>query len=1065
MNPGQQTYSPGGPIAWMARNRVAANLLMAFLLIGGVLLGARVRQEVMPEFNLDVVSVSVLYRGASPEEVEQGILLSIEDEVRGIDGVKQITSTANEGTGAVRIELLAGTNPNKALQDIKNAVDSITSFPEEAERPIVSLVEFRNQVLSLIVHGNVEEVELRDFAERVRDELLQRKDITLVEMTDARPLEIAIEIPEATLRHYGLQLGEVSRIVRDTALELPGGGVKTASGEKLVRTQERRDYGLEFADIPVIAETDGSKVLLGEIAEIKDGFEETEQETLYNGEPAIRIGVYRVANETPISISDAVYEYLREIEPDLPPDISLSIQGDSSEVYRDRINLLLKNAFLGLSLVLLLLGLFLEPRLAFWVTLGIPISILGSFLFIPVTGASINMISLFAFIVTLGIVVDDAVVVGENIYEKREQGLPFLQAAIEGAREISVPVVFAVLTNVVAFSPLLFVPGASGNFFRQIPSVVIVVFLISLVESLYILPAHLAHKGRDTHFWRLLSMPQIAFEKIFHVFAEKVFRPVVVVTSSRRYLTFSMGLALLLLALGIVRGGHIPFNYFPRIDADDVTASAVLPFGAPIEESRRVRDRLLEALEEALEARGGGEIGQGVLATIGSSIGSIGGPPTPGGGSAVGTHMVSVHVSLIPSGQRTFGSRDFASDWRNRIGTIAGLESLTFQASTGPGSGNAIEIDFTHRDREIAEKAASEFADSLRGYAGVMDVDDGVAPGKPQYDFKLKPEGRQLGLSTASMAAQVRNAFFGSEAVRQQRGRNEVRVMVRLPREERERLSTLENLMLRTPRGGEIPLMEAATVDLGRSYTTIRRTEGRRVVTVSADVDETMGNENQIIENAEATLLAELMKRYPGLSYSLEGQQEQQAESMQALRIGLLLALLGIYTLLAIPFRSYLQPLVVMLSIPFGIIGAIGGHLLLGYALSMISVFGIIALTGVVVNDSLVLIVTTNRLRLDGLAAARAIEDAAVRRLRPIMLTSLTTFFGLAPMIFETSMQARFMIPMAISLGFGILFSTLVILLIVPSVYLILEDLRRVVDFVLRVESDENESEAASWET
>ncbi len=1050
-----------GPIAWMANNRVAANLLMAFLLIGGLLFGSRIKQEVFPEFALDVVSVSVLYRGASPEEVEQGVLLSIEDEVRGIEGVKKVTSSANEGTGRVSIELLTGANSNKALQDIKNAVDGISSFPEEAERPVVSLIEIKNQVLSLIVHGELDERELRDFAERVRDDLIQRKDITLVEMADARPLEIAIEIPEATLRQYGLQLGQISQIVRETALELPGGAVKTSAGERLVRTQERRDFGSEFLDIPIISEPDGSKVYLGEIAEIKDGFEETEQETLFNGEPAIRIKVYRVANETPITISDAVQDYILEAGPDLPPGVTLSIQGDQSEVYRDRINLLLKNAFLGLTLVLLLLGLFLEPRLAFWVTLGIPVSVLGAFLFIPMTGASINMISLFAFIVTLGIVVDDAVVVGENIYEKREAGMPYLQAAVEGARQISVPVVFAVLTNVVAFAPLLFVPGPSGNFFRQIPSVVIVVFLISLVESLYILPAHLAHKARDTFFWRTLSRPQIYFEKVFHVFAEKIFRPTVIFAARKRYLTFSMAVGALLLALGMVRGGHVPFNYFPKIDSDEVTVNAVLPFGAPMEDSRRVRNALLEALDRSLEQYGGKHLSRGILAQIGSSIAS-GGPPSAPAGGAGGSHLVSLNISLISSAERTFGAKEFAAHWRGQLGPLAGLESLTFSSSTGPSSGSAIEVEFTHRDRKVAEAAASDFADGLRGYAGVTDINDGVALGKPQYDFTLKPEGRRLGLRVADMAAQMRNAFFGSEALRQQRGRNEVRVIVRLPREERERMNTLENLMLRTPLGGEIPLMEAADVSLGRAYTDIQRNEGRRVVTATADVDEAEGNTNQILEDAQKTLFPMLLKKYPGLSFSFGGAQEDQAESMRALGIGLILALLGIYTLLAIPFRSYLQPLVVMLSIPFGIIGAIGGHFLLGYSLSMISFFGIIALTGVVVNDSLVLIVTTNEFRTEGLTAERAIQDAAVRRLRPILLTSLTTFFGLAPMIFETSLQARFIIPMAISLGFGILFSTFLILFIVPAVYLILEDLGLLLAYIFHVHTEPEPASAPS---
>ena len=500
----------------MARNHVAANLLMLIIVCGGLIASSQVKQEVFPEFTMDIITATVPYPGASPAEVEQGIVLSIEDRVRGIDGVKKVTATAREGSGTVVVELLSGANSGKALQDVKNAVDSILSFPEEAEKPVVSLVEVRNQVLSLMVYGDQDEQTLRDLAEQIRDELLQRPDITLVELGAVPRLEIAVEVPQRNLRAHNLTLGRIAREIREAAVELPAGGLKAAGGEILLRTQERRDYASQYTDIPVASAPDGSRITVGDIAEITDGFEDSDFEAFYNNQPAIQIDVYRVAKETPQSVSAGVRAYVDEVRPRLPAGVGLTIWNDFSEVYRDRMGLLLKNAFLGLALVLLLLGLFLDPKLAFWVTLGIPISIMGAFLFMPLGGASINMISLFAFIITLGIVVDDAVVVGENIYERRQRGLPFMRAAVEGAREIAGPVVFAVLTNIVAFLPLMFVPGPTGKFFLNIPAVTIAVFAVSLIESLFVLPAHLSRQPKPSRVWQILGRPQLLFDRLLH---------------------------------------------------------------------------------------------------------------------------------------------------------------------------------------------------------------------------------------------------------------------------------------------------------------------------------------------------------------------------------------------------------------------------------------------------------------------------------------------------------------------------------------------------------------------
>lgn len=1039
-DPTSRKSSFGGPIAWMTRNTVAANLTMMIFIIGGLVIGYQVKQEIFPEFQLDLVRVSVAYPGASPAEVEQGILLAIEDEVRSIDRVKKVTSSAVEGSGTITVELMTGTSGNKALQDVKNAVDRIRSLPEEAERPIVSLIEARSQVVSLILYGDQSETILRAYAEHIRDELLQIEGITLVDIATARPLEIGIEVPQELLRSYNLTLDNIAGIVRETALELPAGAVKGPSGEILLRTQERRDYAEEFRDIAIVARDDGTKVVLSDVATITDGFEETDQEAFFNGKRAMRLEVFRMGEQTPTQISDAVNDYILQLRPTLPEGIEVAVWDDFSELFQDRIELLMRNAFLGLTLVLLLLGLFLDPRLAFWVTMGIPVSIIGSFLFIPLTGATINMVSLFAFIVTLGIVVDDAVVVGEMIYQKREQGLGYIDSAVFGAREIAAPVCFAVLTNIAAFTPLFFIPGATGKIFLQIPAIVVSVFIVSLVESLYILPAHLSHERKKEGFWAVLRRPQRYVNAVLRLLIERTYRPSLRVAMRYHYATLAIGLAMLIIALGAVIGGHVGFSYLPRIDSDIVTAQAAMTFGSPIEDSRRLQKELVSGAQMVME-----EIGQPVAKGLYTQIGrpiTGGGPPTDRA-SQVGSHIVGVQVALVGADKRTISGQAFADMWRERVEEVAGTEVLTYSASIHAGGGSPIDIQLTHASTEILENAAQELAEALTGYAGVEDIDSGVSLGKPQLSFKLKSEARSLGITVRDLARQVRAAFYGSEALRQQRGRNEVKVLVRLPESERKTIHTVEELVIRSPNGGEITLAEAAEITRGRAYTDIKRQEGRRVISVTADIDEKVTNANSVISDVEKNILPGIIADHPGLDYSLEGQQREQRESLEAMAMGFLLAMVAIFALLAIPFGSYVQPIIVMLSIPFGIVGAIIGHVFLGYDLSIISMMGIIALSGVVVNDSLVMIVTTNRLReTDGLSAHDALLLAATTRFRPIILTSLTTFFGLAPMIFETSMQARFLIPMAISLGFGILFATFIILLITPATYLIVEDLR-----------------------
>ncbi len=1026
-----------GPIAWMAKNSVAANILMVVLLGGGIIAATKVKQEFLPEAQLDAVSVSVPYPGASPEEVEQGILLSVEEAVRGIDGVKKVTSTASEGNGTVSIEVLESYDVNRVTDDVRNEVDRIRTFPLDAENPIISAQKIKRAVMDVIVAADVSENVLRELTEQVRDKLLQSGGITQIELSNVRNYEIAIEVPQDKLRELNLSLQDVSDIISRSSVELPGGGMKTTGGEILVRVKDRRDLGREFARIPIVTAPDGTQLLLEDIADIRDRFDESDKFSFYNGKPAMTLTVYRIGKETPLTVEASVIEVLDELRDTLPDGIELTMWDNRADYFRGRMSLLLKNGAMGLVLVFILLGLFLEMRLAFWVMLGIPISFLGTFLFMGGMDVSLNMISMFAFLIALGIVVDDAIVVGENIYHNHQSGMNFLQAAIKGTKDIAVPVTFSILTNIVAFMPLYFVPGTMGKFFRVIPLVVCSTFIISLVEALFILPAHLAHQ-KDLKNPHLLHRWQQKFSRKFLHFVSDIYGPFLDTAMRLRYVTVSIGLVVLIITMGYVKSGRMGFELFPSVESDIALCSFTLPYGAPVEKTLEIHDRVIAAGNKVIaeiEKESGKKLVKGVLSEVGAGQ----------RGSQGGGHVARVTYELLDPHARPVSTKAFVERWRKATGPVSGLKNMRFRDdSGGPGGGSdALTVDLSHRKMDVLEQASKELADALSIFPMVQDIDDGFTPGKPQLDFSILPEGRSLGLTSTAVARQVRNSYYGSEAIRQQRGRNEIKVMVRLPEAERDTEHSLEEMIIRTPAGTEVPLREVVEVKRGRAYTTITRRDGRRVVTVSADVTPRDQTE-QILSAVKADILPALMQKYSGLSYTFEGRQADQRESVGGLIQGLFGALILIYVLLAIPFKSYGQPLIIMVSIPFGIVGAVIGHLLLGYSLSIMSLFGVVALSGVVVNDSLVLIDYANQLRRAGSNMHDAVLAAGIQRFRPIILTTFTTFGGLTPMILETSRQAKFLIPMAISLGFGILFATGITLLLIPSLTMILDDLSRI---------------------
>jgi len=1043
-----------GPLSWMAKNPVAANILMAFLLIGGILTTLTIRQEVFPAFDIDTVIISVAYPGTSPKEVEEGIILSLEESVRDIEGVKRITSTASEGVGAVTVELVSGTEKSRALADIKNAVDGLR-LPEEAERPNVSLITPRMEVISIVIYGDIDEYALLSLAEKARDDLLQKPGITSVEVSGLPSLQISIEIPRDTLRKYNLTLSQVAAKIRASARDISAGGIKAESGEILLRVQERRDKGMELQDIPVVTNPNGGSVRLGEIASITDGFADTDEQARFNGKPAVMVKVSREGDQTPMDVSHASKEYLEEFRSQLPEGVSAETFHDMAEIYEERLDLLMRNAYFGLILVIILLAIFLDIKLAFWVTMGIPISFLGALYFLPLFDVSINMISLFAFIMALGMVVDDAIIVGENIYTLRRKGAGFLEAAVKGTRQVAVPVTFAILTNIVAFMPLLFVEGIMGKIARVIPIVVILAFSISLIEALLILPAHLGHsrKKSDGGIFGAIHRTQDKISSFIEGLIKSVYRPVLELALRNRYFTTAAALALLIIIGAYVASGRIAIEFSPGAESDDVQAVIELPYGSPLEETVRVQDRVVEAAWQTLDELGDRDNCKGIYTRIGSSGGGRG----PFGGGVSVSHAANITIYFVSSEEREFETRNFVSLWRKKTGDIPGLEKLTFDVvEHGPPGGSAIHLEMSHSDSDLLELAAGEVAQALTAFPAVKDIDDGMVLGKPQLDFKIKPQASTFGLNPQEIGGQLRSSFYGVEALRLQRGRDEVRAMVRLPESERKRELSIEEFLVRLPGGGEMPVREAASVTRGYAYTTIERVDSRRILNVTADVVP-KPEAGRILQEMQTGALSDLKNKYPGLSYSMGGRQQEIGESMTSIYKGFALAMIAIFGMLAVVFRSYIQPVIIMVAIPFGIIGAIIGHIIMGFDLSIMSWMGVVALAGVVVNDSLVLIDFANVRRREGALAFKAVSSAGIQRFRPIILTTLTTFLGLTPMILETSTQARMMVPMAISLGFGILFSTMITLLLVPSLYLIVEDVKRLFRLKALVESKKGE--------
>ncbi|MCO8121149.1 efflux RND transporter permease subunit [Stieleria sp. TO1_6] len=1024
-----RTSPSSGPIAWMAHNSIAANLLMFILLGGGLWSAIAIQKEVFPQFELDIVEVSVDYPGAAPAEVEQGILRPIEGAVRGVEGVREITSEAREGRGEVLIELVAGQQRMKAFQDIDQAVSRIRTFPDQIQQPEVRLQSEQREAMQVALYGPIDIWALRKLAEQLRDQLQANENITQVELRRVPSYVTHVEIPRQRLREYGLTLPEVAQVIRESSRDVPAGSVQTSAGEILLRVKARKQWADEFAAMEIVSGRDGPSVTLGDIATIRDGFEDVGFHSQFSQTPSVELDIFRIGSQSPTDIADAVEQIMIDFESSMPPGVKWRIDRNNAEEFRRRLNLVLENAVMAVGIVLFILALFLEFRLAFWVMTGMAVSFIGGLLLMPIADVSVNMISLFGFLVVLGIVVDDAVVVGENVYEKRQETSDNTVAAIEGTREVAGPVTFSVLTNIVAFVPLMFIPGETGKFWGPLPVVVILVLSLSLVESLFILPAHLAHAktaGRQRRgVGAMLHRGQQAFSRTFTRMVEILFRPVLVTCLHFRYITACSALALFLVITGYATSAHMGMILMPEVSADEIEAGVRMPVGTTQAQAAEIADAVTKASLEMFERHNLYEVAEGIKTNV------------------RGQSFIDVEIVMKPPDQRDMTANQVIELWRDSIGDLPGVNQVTFEAESGPGGHRRdISIDLSHSDIDVLEQASQMLVAQCERFGNARDVSDSYNKGKTQYDFKLRPEGRALGLTDDELGEQLRGAFFGSLALRLLRGTNEIEVRVKLPEDEREDIHSLEDLVVRTPSGAEVPLLDVADLSESLAFRSIDRRDGRRVINVSMDVEPKRAI-TQVIQALRTETLPKLRQDFPGITWSFEGSDAEMRQATESLWGSFGLALAVIYSLLAIAFRGYIQPLIVLTAIPFGVVGAIAGHILLGYDLSLVSLMGVIALSGVVINDSLIMIDYANR-RRNELSAFDAISQAGVRRFRPILLTTLTTFGGLMPLIFETSLQAQYIIPMAISLGFGILFATAIILVLVPCLYLILEDIQAI---------------------
>ncbi|MCF6195599.1 MAG: efflux RND transporter permease subunit [Emcibacter sp.] len=1022
-----------GLINWFANNPVAANLMMIAIIFGGLMSMTTLNREIMPSMPSKFIEVSVVYLGADPIEVEDRISIRVEEAIREIEGVININSVSMQGRGIITAEVSAGYDLQKVLNEIKVQVDAINTFPKEGERPSIRLIKFRERVIQVAVMADTDEKSLKIIAQKVRDDLAALPGVDFAEMKGDRNYEVGIEVSEVALRRYGLTFDAVVEAVRQSSLNMPAGTIKAIAGDMTLRTKSQAYNTSDFKNITLLKKRDGTRVLLGDVAEVVDGFEEDQVLARFNNKPAIFINVLLTTAPDVVAVTKEVRDYIAKSGSFLPDGVTLVSWLDLSNTFKGRVNILLSSGVNGLILVFSLLMLFLRPAIAFWVCGGIITSFMGALWILPMLDVSLNMLTLFAFILVLGIVVDDAIIIGESVHSDQERGLRGLEAATSGANNVSKPVMFAALTTMVAFSPILFLDGVAAAVMKPLPIVVILALTFSLIEAFFILPSHLAHmkppgeaKGFITRFLRKIRQ---AVSGQLSIFVQKYYVPFLAKTLKKKYLTLSAFVAIWLILFSFVQGGWMRQDFFPTIPSDYIIADVVLTDGIAFDRAESVMRQVEKAAHTLSRAEFKNEDGEPEANPI-KNIQTF-----------VKGNKVQVFVDLLPAEERSVDIVEISRRWRHLIGDMADVKQfdMRFQLRA---QNKPLSFVLASNNRRTLEKATADLTTALSKFSGVLDIGDTLRSARQEMVLDLKKEAESLGVSTRDLARQVRQGFFGEEAQRIPRGKDDVKVMIRYPLESRKTVETLKTMRIRTNNGTEVPFEVVADIHFEQGATEIRRLNRRRVVEITGDVDTEITNAQEVIRKVEREVIPTLQKKYPDLEYLLEGDQKEIKSFQAGLLRNTAMAFLAIYALIAVAFRSYSQPILVMLAIPFGYLGSVLGHMFLDLPFSMFSFLGVVATAGVVVNDNLVLIDYINRLRANGESAIDAVRKAAESRFRPIFLTTLTTFIGLMPIISEQSKQAQFLIPMAISLAFGVVLSSFVTLILVPNLFVVLDSFK-----------------------
>lgn len=1032
-----------GLIAGGVRNPVFANVLMILILACGYFSTRRMVRESYPEFSLDHIAIEVAYPGASAEDVERAICIPVEEALRGMEGVRKISSSANENFGTVWAGLLSSVNDTQAiLNEVKDRVDQITDWPKEVEKPVIHETSIRTPVINVAIYGDVPERTLKQLAREVENDLVTNRQISQISLSGIRDDEITIEVSEHALTAYNLSLEKVMAVVAQSSLDLPAGLIRTAEEEVTLRIMGQRYRAADYEKL-VILESGNTIVYLGDIATIREGFEDAVVRGQFNGESAVVVQVYKTAEEDATKIARIVRNYVAGRQPSLPDRLQMSVWADGSQEIDARISMLIENGAMGILLVLITLALFLELRVALWVVIGIPVSFAGALVIMYITGETLNLISLFALIMVSGIIVDDAIVIADSIQTQCRKGLNPQEASIEGAQRVALPVLGASLTTIAAFIPLLYVVGVMGRFIYVLPVVIIAAICASAIEAFVILPAHLSHRSKNNKTDKpgRFKLLRHSLDEWIDRFIVQKYRPIYRKALEARIVTLAIAVASLLVVVGMIIGGRTPLVVFPQEDSNLLQARVRFPEGTPY----RVAQQAIQQLEKAalalnhdseLQPASPGPIVKQVYSLAGEFANFL---------PVRGNNLCETQIELMPAQHRRIHDDRIMDRWRHHIGTMYdAIEFRIARKKVGP-TDRPLEIRILGDNLVDMSKASQRIQEKLWEFEGVTDVSDDLIPGKRELRISLKTSARSLGLTLEDVAKQIRHGFFGGEAVRLYRGRDQVKVRVRYPDNERRSISQLENLRIATPRGNEIPFLEVADIKWDRGYANIMHQDNKRRVRVVADIDDRLTNAEQIMSTLQAGFLDQVIGDYNHLSWEFGGDRERMDESLSSLWDGFELALIAIYAVLATMLRSYVQPIVILAAVPFGLIGAVFGHAILGLDLTLMSLFGVVALSGVVVNDSLVLVDAINRGISEGKSVRDAVHAAGELRFRAVVLTSITTVAGLAPLLLERSTQAQSVIPMAVSLTFGLMFATVLTLFVVPALFLIVNDIRRAI--------------------